>query len=79
VEGWELLLSKGNAGTKSGAGAEGKAIQRLPHLGIHSTHGHQTHTFQEVLADRNLLQLSPEKLYKILTNTDADALSQPQD
>ena len=30
----ELLLSKGNIGTKSGAETEGKAIQRLPYLGI---------------------------------------------
>jgi hypothetical protein len=28
----ELLLCKGNAGTKSGADIEGKAIQRLPYL-----------------------------------------------
>jgi hypothetical protein len=31
----EYLLSKGNAGTKSGVETEGKAIQRLPHLRIH--------------------------------------------
>jgi hypothetical protein len=31
----QFLLSKGNAGTKSGGGTEGKAIQRLPYLGIH--------------------------------------------
>jgi hypothetical protein len=29
----ELLLSKGN--TKNGAETEGKAIQRLPHLGLY--------------------------------------------
>jgi hypothetical protein len=29
----EFLLSKGNAGTKSEAETEGKAIQRLPQLG----------------------------------------------
>ena len=29
----ELLLSKGNAGTKSGTETEGKAIQKLPYLG----------------------------------------------
>jgi hypothetical protein len=28
-----LLLSKGNAGTKSGTETEGKAIQKLPYLG----------------------------------------------
>ena len=38
----ELLLSKGNIGTKSGAETEGMAIQRLPHLGIHSICRHQT-------------------------------------
>jgi hypothetical protein len=31
----ELLMLKGNSGTKSGAETEGKAIQSLPHLGIH--------------------------------------------
>jgi hypothetical protein len=31
----EFLLSKGNAGTKSGAEIKGKAIQSLPHLVIH--------------------------------------------
>ena len=31
----ELLLSKENAGTKSRAEIEGKAIQRLTHLGIY--------------------------------------------
>jgi hypothetical protein len=32
----EFLLSKKNAETKSEGETEGKAIQRLPHLGIHS-------------------------------------------
>jgi hypothetical protein len=31
----ELLLSKGNAGAKSRAESEEKAVQRLPHIGIH--------------------------------------------
>jgi hypothetical protein len=31
----EFLLSKGNAVTKNGAETEAKAIQKLPHLGIH--------------------------------------------
>jgi hypothetical protein len=38
----ELLLSKGNEGTKSGAETEGKAIQRLPLLGIHPADIHPT-------------------------------------
>jgi hypothetical protein len=40
----ELLLSKGSTGTKSGIETEGKAIQRLPHLGIHPICSHQTQT-----------------------------------
>jgi hypothetical protein len=31
----------------------------------------------KVLADRSLIQLSPERLYQILTNTDMEAHSQP--
>jgi hypothetical protein len=31
----EFFLSKGDAGTRSGAEIEGKSIQGLPHLGIH--------------------------------------------
>jgi hypothetical protein len=40
----ELLLSKGNAKTKTGARMEEKVIQRLPHLGIHLICRHQTQT-----------------------------------
>jgi hypothetical protein len=40
----ELLLSKRNTGTKSGAVTEGKAIQKLPHLGIYHICRHQTQT-----------------------------------
>jgi hypothetical protein len=36
------ILMGGNTRTKSGAGTEGKAIQRLPHLGIHPICRHQT-------------------------------------
>jgi hypothetical protein len=34
---------------------------------------------QEELADRSLIQLSPERFCQILTNTDGDACSQPSD
>jgi hypothetical protein len=34
----------GNMQTKCGAETEGKAIQRLPHLGIHHIYRHQTRT-----------------------------------
>jgi hypothetical protein len=64
----ELLLSKGNTETKNEIETEGKAIQRLPHLGIHPTCRHYCGG-QEVLADRSLIQLSPERLCQILTNT----------
>jgi hypothetical protein len=65
----ELFLSRGNAGTKNGAESEGKAIQRLPHLGIHP--------IADTFADAK--KLSPERLCQSLTNTDADACSQPSD
>jgi hypothetical protein len=38
----ELLLSDENSGTKSKAETEGKAILRLPHLGIHPICSNQT-------------------------------------
>jgi hypothetical protein len=36
------ILTGGNIETKCGAETEGKAIQRLPHLGIHPICSHQT-------------------------------------
>ena len=46
-----ILLKRGNkipmegvTETKCGAETEGMTIQRLPHLGIHSIHNHQTQT-----------------------------------
>jgi hypothetical protein len=38
------ILTEGNMETKCGAETEGKAIQRLPHLGIHPVYSHQTQT-----------------------------------
>ena len=38
------ILTGGNMETKCGAETEGKAIQRLPHLGIHPINRHQTQT-----------------------------------
>jgi hypothetical protein len=40
----ELLLSKENTETKSGADTEEKAIQKLPHQGIHPICSQQTQT-----------------------------------
>jgi hypothetical protein len=34
---------------------------------------------QQVLADRSMIQLSPERLCQCLTNTEVDAHSQPMD
>jgi hypothetical protein len=36
------ILSGGNTVTKCGTETEGKAIQRLPHLGIRPIYRHQT-------------------------------------
>jgi hypothetical protein len=36
------MLTGGNMKTKCGADSEGKAIQRLSHLGIHPIYSHQT-------------------------------------
>jgi hypothetical protein len=36
------ILTEGNMETRCGAETEGKAIQRLPHLGIHPLYSHQT-------------------------------------
>jgi hypothetical protein len=38
------ILTGGNMEAKCGAEAEGKAIQRLPHLGIHPIYSYQTRT-----------------------------------
>jgi hypothetical protein len=38
------LLSKRNTGTECGAETEGKAIQKLLHLGIHPIYRHQNQT-----------------------------------
>jgi hypothetical protein len=36
------ILTGGNMETKYGAETDGKAIQRLPYLGIHPIYSHQT-------------------------------------
>jgi hypothetical protein len=56
----EFLLSKRIAGTRSGAETEGKAIQRLPHLGIHLPTPKPDFCWcQGVLTDRSPVYLSP--------------------
>ena len=55
----------GNTETKCGAETEGKAIQRLPHLGIHPIYSCQTGTLLWMPGSRRLCQS--------LTNTEAFA------
>jgi hypothetical protein len=82
-----VLLRRGNkipmgGDTKCRADTEGKTIQRLPHLGIHPIYSHQAQTLlwmPTVLADRNLIWLSPERFCKCLTYSEVDALNQPLD
>ena len=67
--------------TKHRESTEGKAIKRLPHMGIDPTVTKHRHYCgcQEVLDDRSLIWLSPERLCQRLINIDADACSQLPD
>jgi hypothetical protein len=52
------ILTEGNMQTKCRAETEGKAIQRLPYLGIYPIYSQQTLTLLwlgELFADRNLI------------------------
>jgi hypothetical protein len=73
------ILTGANMETKYGVETEGKAIQRLPHLGIHLIYSHQTQTLLPMprSSGRSLIWLSPERLCQSLMNTEADACSQP--
>jgi hypothetical protein len=75
------ILTGGSMETKCEVETEGKAIQRLPHLGIHQTATKPGHYCgcQEVLADGSLIWLSLEWLCQSLTNTEEEARSQPLD
>jgi hypothetical protein len=71
-----------NAGTKGGAETEGKAIQRLPHLGIHPTYRHQTQTL--LWMPINACWREPDKAVSwearpVPDKSDTDAQSQPLD
>ena len=64
------------------AETEGMTIQRLPHLGsIPYTITKPRHYCgcQQVLAERGLIMLSPERLFQCLANTEVDAHSHPLD
>jgi hypothetical protein len=43
------ILIGGNKETKCGAETEGKAIQKLPHLGIHSIYSYQSQRLLQML------------------------------
>ena len=77
------ILKGGHTGTNHGTKTEGKAIQRLPHLGIHPIYRHTKSRHycrcQEVPPDRSLIELSLERLCQSLRNTEANACSQPLD
>jgi len=76
------ILTGENTGTKSGAGTEGKVIQRLPHLGIHPICSYQTQSLLLMsgsVSCRSQIWMSPERLCQSLTDTDEDACSQPLD
>ena len=52
------IFMRTNTETKCGAETEGKAPQRLPHLGIHPMYNHQTQTlygYQEAHAVRTMI------------------------
>ena len=82
-----ILLRRGNkipmegvTETKFGAEMEERTIQRLPHPGIHPIYSHKPGSYcgcREVLADRSLIWLSPERLCQCLTNTEVYAHSHP--
>jgi hypothetical protein len=42
------IFTRGNMDTKCGVETDGKAIQRLPHLGIHPIYSHQTQTLLQM-------------------------------
>jgi hypothetical protein len=72
------IFTEGNTETTYRAKTEGKATQRLPHLGIYSIYSQHIQTIlwmSKVLADRSLIQLSPERLCQSLASTKADVHS----
>jgi hypothetical protein len=76
------IITGGNMETKCGTETEGKAIQRLSHLGIIPYTASKPGCYcgcQEALAHGSLIWLSPERLGQSLTNTEMDAHSEPLD
>ena len=84
-----ILLRRGNkipmegvTETKCGAETEGKAIQRLPHLGIHPIYSYQTQTL--LWMPTSACWQEPDRAasweaLQCLTNTEVNAHNQPLD
>jgi hypothetical protein len=79
-----ILLRRGNkipmegvTQTKCGTDTEGMTIQSPSHLGIQYTVNKPRNSCgcQQVLSDRTLIKLSPERLCLCLTNTEVDSQS----
>ena len=73
---------EGDTEKKWGAETEGKVIQRLPtcrHIPYTVTKPRHYCGCQQLLADRSLIQLSPERFCQCLTNTEVDTHSCPLD
>ena len=75
----ELLLSKGNAGTKMELKLKERPSRYLPNLGSIPCSGTKPWHYywcHVVLADRSLAWLSSERLYQQLTEPDEDTYTQ---
>jgi hypothetical protein len=75
------IPKEGVTETKYEAETKVMIIQRLSHLGIHPIYRKPRHycVCHQVLADKNLIKLSPKRLCQCLTNTEVDVHSHPLD
>ena len=73
---WNKILMGGITETKCRAETERKAIQRLPHLGIHLIYRHQTQTLLQM--PRSACQQEPDIAvsWETLPNTELECLHQ---
>ena len=68
----------GDTEIKCGGETEEKGVERLLQLWIHPIYSCHCEC-QQVLSDRSLILLSPERLCQCLTDTEVDAHSHPLD
>jgi len=64
------ILTGGNTESKCGAETEGKAIQRLPQMGIHPIYRHQTQTLLLMLRSACWQEPDIAVSWNVLPNTD---------